>query len=685
MAIIDGVAVSAAAADAPPDGHTPAEVKAALRLQRFVRSERARRALRLVTSKETIHKLKAMFFDQRALRAGADSNPLYATAVLSSRNQLRMDAKVVAALAQAWKMVKAALRIANDADCLTFDQYEMMSRKLYLHLHASEGSVDFTPSDFEDTTEREWVQDTSDVSPDHDEGVFDQKTFNKSWFELADVNTVNVDAREYATFLRRTTAALFVKRNSGGVAWRPDVQLLDDIRARIERADVPIYTTRRGKWEAAFPEDSDPYRGSSADGVPRVPGERPDHSLRRGDTRNWPRLPLDRMGCQMRSPRSFGGSQMASSPKANRAGPDVALLQIMDDGGGAWGHLRGRLPASSMMAVAASTRPPSSPRPQTARAVMHTSPHAAATAPISGGTSAEGPAVPEDLSVVGPTPSKMLNISARERTSLAAAAARRAYVSSATAPSAASAAVASLATRATEADTRRRPASARPAQSSSLGTTTTTLARWQTPTFCVEPSTAATRTTRGKEQRPNAPRPAAFAEDADKDGVAEQLHPLSLASMPMVATPPRHPRSRVGSARRHSYEPRTAPRQPPRPVSARRARTQSLEVMALARVTADSLRAADSSMVVVGAPAPAPDLAPPMVAFTAPFAPTGNSVVAAASAATAEQRTAQALAANARWQGKSSGSGASAVGCDNDVAWRRRDWTKYSVIARREV
>ena len=88
--------------------HTEIQVQAALRLQRYIRSRNAMRSLRSITSKEAIAKLKAMFLDDRAIRAGAASNPLYATGVLAARNALRTDPQVVEALSQAWMAVNEA-------------------------------------------------------------------------------------------------------------------------------------------------------------------------------------------------------------------------------------------------------------------------------------------------------------------------------------------------------------------------------------------------------------------------------------------------------------------------------------------------------------------------------------------------------------------------------------------------
>ena len=67
------------------------EMQAVLRLQRFVRSRAAMRRFRAITSKDAIMKLRSMFIDDRARSAGADLNPLYANAVLASRNALRSD------------------------------------------------------------------------------------------------------------------------------------------------------------------------------------------------------------------------------------------------------------------------------------------------------------------------------------------------------------------------------------------------------------------------------------------------------------------------------------------------------------------------------------------------------------------------------------------------------------------
>ena len=107
------------------DGDAERAAEAARRLQRFVRSRASRRAFEAVTSKEAIEKLKRMFFDDRARKAGAESNPLYTTAVLSARNVLRTDVQVVEALEHAWKQVKTAFGCTADTNGLNFAQYSL--------------------------------------------------------------------------------------------------------------------------------------------------------------------------------------------------------------------------------------------------------------------------------------------------------------------------------------------------------------------------------------------------------------------------------------------------------------------------------------------------------------------------------------------------------------------------------
>ena len=129
---------------------------AAIRLQRFFKSRKSRRAFEALTSKETIARLKALFLDDRAKKAGAEASPLYTVAALSQRDALRNDARVVSALAAAW----TAVTEATDSDtALNYTAYMQMSRKVYLACYASEGMSDISPFDFQESAREEWQSD----------------------------------------------------------------------------------------------------------------------------------------------------------------------------------------------------------------------------------------------------------------------------------------------------------------------------------------------------------------------------------------------------------------------------------------------------------------------------------------------------------------------------------------------
>lgn len=286
--------------------HTEIQVQAALRLQRYIRSRNAMRSLRSITSKEAIAKLKAMFLDDRAIRAGAASNPLYATGVLAARNALRTDPQVVEALSQAWMAVNEAFGSPAGMPGLNHNQYCELSRKLYLACFIVDGSHLISPLDFSSNLETDWSSDTGGCKPR--EGMLGEEAFKRSWFELADVYTNAVDAAEYAEFLRGIIATISIvesdapaeDRQQRGQTPMPtrsltsDAQLLDLLKKRIPPERHREYRVRRQKWEEAFPADYAAWRWRE----PRpernhLPSGPPDRGILRGHTRNWPRIGIE--------------------------------------------------------------------------------------------------------------------------------------------------------------------------------------------------------------------------------------------------------------------------------------------------------------------------------------------------------------------------------------------------------
>ena len=258
-------------------------VQAAIWLQRLIRSRAAMRSFRAITTKEAIAKLRGMFIDDRARKAGADTNPLYANAVLASRNALRTDLLVVQALAHFWTNVNLA---AGGSNGLNFDQYCVMSRKLYLACHSLECSHEISPGEFLATLEKDWSTDTGGASMSS--GIIDEAAFNRSFFELADVYTDGVDGKEYATFLRKMANSIVDPK---GATWRTDSQLLDHLHGTIPKLMHQVYMMRRRKWEDAFPEPL--LRNRDLEVAFHSNGSHERLMLQRGDTRNWPRLSIE--------------------------------------------------------------------------------------------------------------------------------------------------------------------------------------------------------------------------------------------------------------------------------------------------------------------------------------------------------------------------------------------------------
>ena len=226
---------------------TPEEQDAACRLlQRFFRSRKAKRAFEMLTSKETIQRLKDMFLDPKALAAGAADSELYTIGMLSARDALRTDPLVIAALDDAWSAATAAAG-SSGGDAIDFDGYMALSRKLYLACFAENSDSKIDPNEFRSGAEDEWLVDSADTP-----GYLSKDAFMKSWFELADVHTESVDANEYATWLRRiTNKCIYISGSgSGKVAWRTDAQLLDAVRDAAHLTKKK-FEPRRKRWEEA--------------------------------------------------------------------------------------------------------------------------------------------------------------------------------------------------------------------------------------------------------------------------------------------------------------------------------------------------------------------------------------------------------------------------------------------------
>ena len=127
------------------DANTAATVVA-----RGWRNREKRRLLRMIPDMET---LRALFLDEEARRAGAESNVLYTGAALKVRAMLRHSTQVRAALTEAWRAIVAPEGKAG----LSRAEYFVMSRKLFLwsRIEAAEGA-DLDVHDAIGTAYKDW-------------------------------------------------------------------------------------------------------------------------------------------------------------------------------------------------------------------------------------------------------------------------------------------------------------------------------------------------------------------------------------------------------------------------------------------------------------------------------------------------------------------------------------------------
>jgi hypothetical protein len=106
---------------------------AAVTIQHFARSrvlssgQSARNMWSNIANKEALEKLRALYLDERAIRAGARESALYTDEMLARREALRSHELVHRALENLWVSIP---RVA--ASQLSKDEYMTLARKLYL-------------------------------------------------------------------------------------------------------------------------------------------------------------------------------------------------------------------------------------------------------------------------------------------------------------------------------------------------------------------------------------------------------------------------------------------------------------------------------------------------------------------------------------------------------------------------
>ena len=244
-------------------------------IKRVVQKRRAARQFL-----EAVQKARAAFLDADAIKAGALQGEFYTASALVLRNELRDHPKVQQALKFAWRCVLGASRAAqgtsgaavrrqaqrqmsftptsrpaltkvasksdlqNDDEnaTMSFSQYQLMYRKLYLVVKDQMRDIEIDPHDCEASTLQDWPRDA------HGKTELTAADFRASWFELTDLSVNSLDPADYAAciefFLRRLT------RYAGSVSdlnfaklidvdkfrFRQDTQLLDALGKAAPRS-----------------------------------------------------------------------------------------------------------------------------------------------------------------------------------------------------------------------------------------------------------------------------------------------------------------------------------------------------------------------------------------------------------------------------------------------------------------
>jgi hypothetical protein len=176
-------------------------------IQRCWRAARLRRRYRGI-----LGTLNDRYLSDEQMRTNAASGAeWYTPAMMLRRERVYRDGKVQAALENAWQAVTSASARQHstyDPDKLSWPQYAEMARKIYLCLMKRND-----PREAFLLAKIDWERDTRnwpDPSTPLMERAIDHEAFFHSWFELADVNTDEMDEYTYGKFIKSTVHKIVV-------------------------------------------------------------------------------------------------------------------------------------------------------------------------------------------------------------------------------------------------------------------------------------------------------------------------------------------------------------------------------------------------------------------------------------------------------------------------------------------
>mmetsp|Transcript_41951 Transcript_41951/g.104011 ORF Transcript_41951/g.104011 Transcript_41951/m.104011 type:complete len:467 (-) Transcript_41951:20-1420(-) len=197
-----------------------------------------------------IEVLDKRYLNDAALRGEAEKgHEWYTRAMNIRRERMYREPRVQAALETAWQAASSATRRASktvgEEEMMTWAQYTDMSRKLYIAIMRRDDPREafvLMKNDWERDT-RDWPDPLTPLS----QRCIDRAAFFRSWFELADVNTEDMEGDTYRVFLERMIRCI-VKRNplTGAYELRTDVEVLSLVKKGSGR-----HFESRARWAAA--------------------------------------------------------------------------------------------------------------------------------------------------------------------------------------------------------------------------------------------------------------------------------------------------------------------------------------------------------------------------------------------------------------------------------------------------
>ena len=268
---------SAALPQLPPEEPPEARLFASdLEAVRFIQKRwRTRHARKMLASFPSLEKLRSMYIDEKAARAGAADSKWYTSLALAAREHVRQSKEVADFCDEAWTAITQAARhglgenakedamasglqmaeveaLAAQARSeldggLNKEAYVIMARKLYLVAKLQENDDDLDKRDMFETAEDDWEDDTQGAL------LLTEAAFKRCWFQLVDLYTENINAEEYAQWASDTLNTITrVHPQTGTRVWRDDADILRLFEPRETPNEQRAFEERVSSWTIFF-------------------------------------------------------------------------------------------------------------------------------------------------------------------------------------------------------------------------------------------------------------------------------------------------------------------------------------------------------------------------------------------------------------------------------------------------